>query len=195
MKLQLRGHRILIGWKGIVLDQDFVPLRGRAVKTDHHEVQIDRQRIHHHRFDGFGSYHPRHLLGEQFVVGHPGILCVKMSLHPVVSPVGQFLIEGVSGAFGLQPERIAAQIEVWSTIGLDGQVEAVAVAGEVVGGSGHGSGRFAPVKVGVSERGTKPRPNFCSIKKRRPLAERRRTPTEVPRKHRPVNGVNIGYSF
>ena len=47
---------------------------------------------------------------KQPVVGHPRISCAEMSLYAQLRPIFKFLLNICSRSFGLQPERVAAQI-------------------------------------------------------------------------------------
>ena len=101
MKADLRLHGVLVGWKCIGLDYDFVARRRRTVKRNHHQVQIYGERVHHHHFAGQCSDQPRGGCRQDLVIRHPGIFGVKVALHSMAFPVLQFLFYIGARGFGL----------------------------------------------------------------------------------------------
>jgi hypothetical protein len=126
MKTNLRFHRVLVGRERTALYQNLVPRRCRTVERHHHQMQIYRERIHHHHFLRFCTHKFRRLLSEQSVIWHPRIPSAKMSLHTQLGPVFQFLLNVRGSTPWLQTERMAAQVNAIGAIDL-GNEEKIAV--------------------------------------------------------------------
>ena len=132
MILNLRFHGVLIGGKRVGFDEYFVSLRGWAVKRNHHEVQVHGERIHYNHFDGKSADQAGNRLGEDLVVGHPGIARVKMRIHAEPRPLLQLPLDVFARGFRLQPERVAAKINAVGAVWLFRDVKAFAEVSERV---------------------------------------------------------------
>ena len=74
-------------------------------------MQIHRQRVHGDHFIGLGSDEVRQPLREAFMVADPRVLGPEMPLHPVFGPVVQLRSQGRLCSLGLEPERIACEVD------------------------------------------------------------------------------------
>ncbi len=146
MKEDLRLHRILIRRKSSALDQNLVSLRRRAIERRHHQVQVHRERIHHDDFARLRSHQLCGLLRQQPVIGHPRVLRMKMAFHAKLRPVLQCLVEIRTRRFGLQPERVTAQINGVVSLPCFWDVEALAKMGQRIAGIHCNRETFAGMK-------------------------------------------------
>ena len=78
MESDLRFDRIAIGRKCVLLDQDRRPLGRRPIEAHHHQVQIDRQRIHRDDFARQRADERGEILAHEFVIRHPRVLAVEV---------------------------------------------------------------------------------------------------------------------
>ena len=76
-------------------------------------MQVHRERVHYDHFFGQSANQPRGGRRKQFVVRHPGILCVEMALHAELGPIFQFSFDVAARGFWLQAERMAAEINAF----------------------------------------------------------------------------------
>ena len=111
MILNLRFHRVLIGRESIGFDENFVALRCGAIERDHHQMQIDGERIHCDDFNRKRANQSANGLGENFMIRHPRISSLKMALDAQPRPLLQFLLHVIARGFGLQAKRMADEID------------------------------------------------------------------------------------
>ena len=126
MKFDLGLHRIAVGGKGPVFNQDFMTVRCRPVETHHHQMQIDGQRIHHHDFAGFTPDQLGHAGGQKLVIRHPRKRAVEMTFNAELLPflqLGHYIVGGVRR---LQTQRIATKIDAIGAVFGSGNVKPVA---------------------------------------------------------------------
>src|ERR1700722_3081395 len=97
-------------------------------------MQINGQRIHYDYFRRFCGNQRRSLLREQPVKGDPGILRLKVAFHPQLLPIPQFLFEIGMRRFGLQTERMPAQINAVFAAFCFRNVEALTEVGKRIAG-------------------------------------------------------------
>ena len=93
MKTNLRFHRILIGRERPRSMIILCRLRRRPVKRDHHQMQVDGERVHHHNFDRVRAHQAAVCSVSSSVIGHPRILRVEMAFDTKCGPVLQFLLD------------------------------------------------------------------------------------------------------
>ena len=111
MPSHLTFYRVLVRRKSACLHYDLEPAGRRSVKTDHHQVEVGRQGIHHHNFFFFCPDDLSSLRQQEFMVMHPRHFPFKMTFHPVHAPLFQLPQQGFFHTFGLQTKRIAAEID------------------------------------------------------------------------------------
>ncbi len=111
MPAHLAFHGVLIAWKSARFHYDFEAFCRRAVKRHHHQVQVGGQGVHHDYLLWQGSDQSGCGIGQEPVVVHPGHVAAEMAFHTVFGPVIEFAEDSGADAFGLQPERVAAEIE------------------------------------------------------------------------------------
>ena len=83
----LRVHCVMVRREGRLLDKDRMAFGGRAVEADHHQVQVDRQRIHRDDFLRQRTDQRGEILAHEFVVGHPGVAAAEVRFHREIAPV------------------------------------------------------------------------------------------------------------
>jgi hypothetical protein len=109
---RLRLERVVVRRKRAVLEEDAVPLARRTVEARHHQVQIDRQRVHRHDLARGRSHEPRHRLGEEFVVRHPRVLAREVRLHGEPPPRLELLLDVPRRSLRQEPERVAGEVDL-----------------------------------------------------------------------------------
>jgi hypothetical protein len=128
----LAAYRVAVRREGGVLDEDLEPVRGRPVEADHHQVQVDGQRVHDDDLGRQRTHQPRGRLAQQLVVRDPRPGGLTMSFDAEPRPVVELLAEPGAQRLRLQAERVAGEVR-----GLAGtvrrHVEALAQRRQVVG--------------------------------------------------------------
>ena len=113
---RLRLDRVVVGGKGVLLDQDPMPLARRPVEARHHQVQVDGERVHRHDLARRGAHEPRHRLREELVVGHPRVLPREMRLDGEPLPLLELLVDVPPSSPGEEPERIAGEVDLFLAV-------------------------------------------------------------------------------
>ena len=108
---RLRDHRVLIRGKRALLDQQPVLAGPGAVERDHHQMQVHRQRVHHHHFVGQGTDEPRGRRGQQLVITDPGIARGEVAVDGEALPVFHLLQHVLARTPRLQTERMPREVE------------------------------------------------------------------------------------
>ena len=111
-----------------------------AVEADHHQVQVGGQRVHRHHFGGLRTDHARQWFAHLLVVGHPLRVAGEMALHRLVAPFIQYLQHVRTRAAWLQPQGIAAEIDLLVVLVLRNQEVAAQRTQQVRGVKGDGVG-------------------------------------------------------
>ncbi len=127
MKPDLRLRSILVGRKSIGLDDNLVTCGGGPVERDHHEMKIDGEAVHHDNFNRPCTDESRRLPGQQFMIGHPGMLRVEMPFNPKSGPIGELLFHVLLYGFRLESKRMTAEVDGVITIFLFGNVKKRAI--------------------------------------------------------------------
>ena len=125
---RLRSQGIAIGGEGALLEDDAVPLPGGSIEGDEQEVEVHRQRVHHHHFVRQRAGEARDRRGEQLVIRQPRPLSFVVALHAALSPV-QLLEHVLARAARHEPQRMPREVQVDSV----GEDEFVAQARQRVG--------------------------------------------------------------
>ena len=127
-------HRVAVGRKGAVLDQD---LPARAVgpeERDQHQVEIHGERVHRHHLPGRGADQARERLAEPLVIRVPGSPAREVRLHAQPGPVFQLGGDQRAGGPGHGTERIPAEIHQRQPVGAGRQLEFPAAPGQRITG-------------------------------------------------------------
>jgi hypothetical protein len=104
-------HCVLVGRESARFHDDFEPLLRRAVKTNHEQVEIGRQRVHHYYLFLFCANKPGSLRQQKLVVWHPGHFPSKVTFDSVFPPVFHLMHQSFLHTLRLQAERVAAEVE------------------------------------------------------------------------------------
>ena len=110
MKAELGCHCIAIGWKSVLLDNDFVA-RLRGPEEAHHEqMKIHRQRVHGGHFVCRGANQLAQRRCELSVIVKPGSPAMEVTRHAMLAPLIQFLVDIAARPPRQQPQGMATQV-------------------------------------------------------------------------------------
>ena len=101
----------------------------RLIKAHHHEVQVGRERVHRDDLALLRADDLRHRGGKELVIGHPREIAVEMPLHPEPRPLIELFGHVLCRELRLQPERVAAKIDLIHTVRLFRNGERTAESG------------------------------------------------------------------
>jgi hypothetical protein len=102
VKAQLGFHRVSVGGKGVPLDQDLAARPFGPEKADHHEMEIDGERVHDRNFVGLRPKQVRQGRAELFALLHPGLFALEMPPHRQVPPGSQVFPDCGRNGFRLE---------------------------------------------------------------------------------------------
>ena len=103
---------VVVRGKSMVFDQNPVPLARRAIEGRHHQMEIDRERIHGHDLRRHRPHEARRGRGQQLVVGHPRIRPGEMRLDAEASPLFELFFQVPAGPPRQESQGIAGEIEL-----------------------------------------------------------------------------------
>src|SRR3974377_921270 len=86
-------------------------LRRGTGERHHHQVEVHRERIHHHHFDWLCADDSGHVVGQQAMVRHPGITPVEMRFHSELCPSLELLLDVGGCSLRLKSERVSAKVD------------------------------------------------------------------------------------
>ncbi len=112
MEPRLRGERVAVGRERALLDHDAVPALGRPVEGDQQEVQVDRQRIHHHHFVRPRAGQARDRRSEQLMVGQPWALALVVALDRAPAPGIQLRQHVLPRAPRHEAQRVPREVQL-----------------------------------------------------------------------------------
>ena len=82
----LRVDRVLVRREGVFFDDDLVARFRRAVKTDHHQVQVHGEGVHRHHLGRPGAGYARQAVGDVGMAAHPGEPGFEVAFDGIFSP-------------------------------------------------------------------------------------------------------------
>ena len=92
-------------------DDDLVARFRRAVKADHHQVQVDGEGIHCHHFGRLGAGYARQAVCDVGVVTYPGAPGFEVAFDGIFSPGVALLMQRLPCALRHEPQRVAGEVE------------------------------------------------------------------------------------
>jgi hypothetical protein len=110
VEARLRPDGVAVGRKGRVLDDDPEPLGSRAEERDHQQVQVDGERVHHHRLTRQRADQPGSGCRQQLVVRQPGALGVQVPFDPERGPGVEIREQLRTRRLRPEPERVAGEV-------------------------------------------------------------------------------------
>ncbi|EPY23656.1 kynureninase [Strigomonas culicis] len=130
--LQVRRHAVRVAGEAVALHQDLLALALRPVEGGQHQVEVHRQRVHHHHLALRGAHDLAHVRAQHVIDLEPRIRLHEVSLHGLVLPLHEKVVHGRLHADVLQPERVAHQVHKGLTARLAREVVRQAVLAQRV---------------------------------------------------------------